>query len=320
MGEQINGEPLPRQHAADPDEINLLEYIYALVKNKWLIIGATVLGLAGGYGAAKVKGPTWVAEVVIAPKEAENQKTPNLSSLGAFGGLVASQLSMGGNASLDKIQVLLGSRGFNARMIETYNLLPMIYRYQWPETYTQEWDSVANDWKKTFRKPELLRLGGFLKGTFLKQSVKNNLMTITISSKDSALSLLLASSYISFLNDDLKSSIQKDAKENVSYLERQLDIISDPLLREKIQALIADEIEKTMLVSKEAFRVVDPVFLQQGFGEKKLYPMVLSAGTFFIMLLFVIGRYAFSSAAKTKEDELLIKKIWNEVLIFGKKT
>ena len=108
----------------DPDEINLLEYIYALVKNKWLIIGLTVAGFAGGYFLALLKGPTWVADAVIAPKEAENQKQPNLSSFGAFGGLVANQLNIGGNASLDKIELLLDSRDFNARLIERYNLLP----------------------------------------------------------------------------------------------------------------------------------------------------------------------------------------------------
>jgi len=52
----------------DPDEINLLEYLYALVKHKWWIIGATVLGLAIGHIAAVIKGPVYKAEVTVAPK------------------------------------------------------------------------------------------------------------------------------------------------------------------------------------------------------------------------------------------------------------
>ena len=51
--------PIP---STDPDEINLLEYIYVLVKNKWWIIGLTIAGLVIGYIAALIKGPTWVAE------------------------------------------------------------------------------------------------------------------------------------------------------------------------------------------------------------------------------------------------------------------
>jgi hypothetical protein len=313
MSELKAGDTVQIRHETDPDEINLLEYIYALVKNKWLIIGATVLGLVGGYVAAKVKGPTWVAEVVIAPKEAETQKTPNLSSLGAFGGLVASQLSMGGNASLDKIEVLLGSRDFNARLIEKYNLLPDLYRYQWPKVFANEWDSTANDWKKSFRMPEPLGMGSILKSKFIK------LMTIEISSRDSAWSFNLAKQYLVFLNDDIKSTVQRNAKENVDYLEHQLINIGDPLLREKIQALIADEIEKTMVVSKEAFRVVDPVFLQEKFKEKKLYPMVFGAGLFFMVVLLVVFGHAFSTAQKTEEDRLLIAKIMKSLFVFGKK-
>ncbi|MBN1308635.1 MAG: hypothetical protein JXA18_11995, partial [Chitinispirillaceae bacterium] len=186
----------------DPDEINLLEYLYALVKNKWLIIGVTLFGLIGGYVAALVKGPTWSAEAVIAPKEDETKKTPNLSSFGAFGGLVASQLNIGGNASLEKIEMILDSRDFSARFIEKYNLLPSLYRYQWPKIYAEEWDSAGGKWKSTFKKPEPLGMGDFFKGTFVKKKLNdNNTMTLEIRSRDSTLSLQLAGTIVEFLDE-----------------------------------------------------------------------------------------------------------------------
>lgn len=294
----------------DPDEINLLEYIYALVKNKWLIIGLTLLGLVGGYVLALVKGPTWVAEAVIAPKETENQKTPSLSSFGAFGGLVASQLNIGGNASLDKIELLLDSRDFNARFIRKYDLLPTLFQYKWPKVYAKEWDSSGGKWKSTFKPPEPLDMGSFFKGTFVKKELnKNNTMTIKVPSRDSALSLHLAEMIVEFLDEDIKSSVRNDARESVDFLEKQLITIADPLLREKIQSLIADEIEKTMVVSKEAFKVIDPVYLTNRFKEKKLYPMVFGAGLFFLSVIIIIFIHAFASAEKTEEDRLLIEKI-----------
>jgi len=312
-------ETTPPQTAHDPDEINLLEYIYAIVKNKWWIIGATVLGIAGGYIAAMVKGPTWVAEVVIAPKEAETQKAPNLSSFGAFSGLVASQLNIGGDASLDKIDRLLSSRDFSARMITRYNLLPAIFQYQWPKVYTQFWDSSANDWKKTFNKPELLSIGSYLKGTFLKKEIKEKIMTIAINSRDSALSLKLAQGYVSFLDEDIKSSVRSDAKGNVDFLENQIVTVADPLLREKIQTLIADEIEKTMVVSKEAFKVVDPVYLQRMFKEKKIYPIVFGTGMFFCTVILVIFIHVLVSVENTEENRGYIEKIQRGLLPKRKK-
>ncbi len=303
----------------DPDEINLLEYIYALVKNKWLIFGFTILGLIGGYIIALVKGPTWVAETVIAPKETESQKTSSFAGLGALGGFVASQLNLAGNASLEKIDIILDSREFGAKLIERYGLLPSIYKHQWPKEYKKYWDSTNNNWKADFIQPKPLETGDFIKSKYLKKTLnKNNTMTIYIKTSDSLFSLELGKQYIEYLNEFIKSSVQKEARENVSYLERQLLAISDPLLREKIQGLIANEIEKEMVVSKEAFKIVDPVFLSKQFKEKKLYPLVLGFGLFFLATMLVVFGHAFTSAPQTAEDQELIRKIKKEIM-WGKK-
>jgi uncharacterized protein involved in exopolysaccharide biosynthesis len=130
-------QPTQTSPQSNPDEINLLEYIYALVKHKWLIIGLTFFGLVSGYVAAQIKRPTWVAKAVIAPREAESQKMPSFSGLGALGGIVASQLNLGGNASLDKIDLILDSREFGAKLIDHYSLLPTIYKHQRPKVYAK---------------------------------------------------------------------------------------------------------------------------------------------------------------------------------------
>ena len=299
----------------DPDEINLLEYIYVLVKNKWWIIGVAILGLVAGYITALVKGPTWVAEVMIAPHETESQKTPNLAGLGALGGLVASQLNFGGNASLDKIDLILDSREFGAKLIDRYSLLPIIYKFQWPKIYQKSWDFSGNTWKADFIQPKPLDMGSFIKSKIKKTTNKNNTMTLMIKSRDSTFTLNLANDYIEYLNEFIKSNVQTEARENVSYLEKQLIAISDPLLREKIQGLIANEIEKEMVVSKEAFKIVDPVYLSKTFKEKKLYPMVFCFGLFFMACLIVVFIQAFSSSDKTEEDKRLIEKIKKELML-----
>lgn len=302
------------QRLKNSDEINLLEYIYVLVKHRWWIIGATVFGIVAGVVLAKLKGPTWVAEVVIAPKETETQKTPNLSSLGAFGGMVASQLSFGGNPGLDKMDRLLESRDFNARLIEKYDLLPELYRCEWPKLYAENWDSSANTWRNSFKKPQPLKVGKFLKNTFLKKNIKDNCMTLEVSSHDSAFSYTLASCYVEFLDKDIKERVRKDAKENVVYLEKQLAATGDPLTREKIQTLIADEIEKMMMVSNEAFSIVDPVYLQSKFREKRVYPILFGSVMFFFVAFVVVAGHTLFSSDKTEEDKRLIKMIVNELL------
>jgi len=297
----------------DSDEINLLEYIYVLVKNKWWIIGATVLGLVLGYVAAIKKGPTWISEAVISSKESDNQKTPNLSGLGAFGGMVASQLNIAGSPGLDKIDLILDSRKFNSEVIEKYNLLPLIYKVSWPKTYKVFFDTVKNEWASDFVKPNLLRVGGHVKKEYLKKETsKNNTMTIQFESSDSLFSDSLLGLYLIYLNDYIKKSVQTDANENVKYLETQLITASDPLLREKLQGMIANEMEKTMLVSKEAFKIVDPKLTLKSYKEKKLFPVIFSLGMIVMISLLLIIKHALVNIQKTDDDRKLIADIKKE--------
>mgnify|MGYP006300475671 CR=1 FL=1 len=292
----------------DPDEINLLEYAYVLVHHKWWIVGAVLVGLVGGYLAALIKGPSWVSEAVIAPRETESQKTPSFSGFGALGGVVASQLNMGGNASLEKIERILNTRKFNSDLVFKNDMLPDYYRVANPEVYEEMYDSVSGKWDEEFEIKDSLAIGGGVRG-FLEKETEGNAMTLTVSSVDSAFSEELLSTCLTHLNNYIKTSVQTEAKDNVAYLEAQLLGISDPLLREKLQGLIANEVEKMMVVSKEAFQIVDPVFLSKKFREKKLYPLVFAFGFCFLVVLGLIFGHALTSSDKTDEDRKLIDAI-----------
>ena len=288
---------------SDPDEINILEYIYVLVKNKWWIIGFALLGLVSGYLLALIKVPTFKAEAIIAAKENENKSAPNLSGLGAFGGLVASQLNIGGNPGLDKIDLILGSRKFNAELVEKYGLLPQVIKNLYPKVYKTWYDTVKNEWKEGFEKPNLLAIGAAVSSSILKRELNNNnTMTIMVNSKDSTFADTLLSKCLQYLNIYIKDMVLREARENVSYLDKQLEIVADPLLREKLQGLIANEIEKEMLVSKEAFRVVDPAFRLKDYKIKKVFPILLSICFSFLTILTVIFLHAVSNVPKSQKD------------------
>ena len=299
----------------NPDEINLLEYFYVLVKHKKLIIGIMLAGLVLGVIAALIMGPSWVAEAVIAPKETESSNTSPLAGLGVLGGLVASQLNLGGNASLDKIDLILDSREFGAKLIEKYSFLPVIYRYQWPRLFKKYWDPSQNNWKPTFDQPKPLDMGSYIKTKYLKKvkDTKMNTLVLNVRSKDSAFTINLATMYVDYLNDYIKTDIRNEAKENVAYLDSQLVKVMDPLLREKILGLIANEIEKEMVVSKEAFKVVDPVYLEKKFKAIKLYPIAFGACLFLITAIILFILHAFSSATKNERDNVLMTNIKKEM-------
>lgn len=292
---------------SDPDEINLLEYFYVLIKNKWLIVFLTILGFIGGYVVALIIGPKYVSDTVIAPRESESVRTPDMSGLGMFGGMVASQLNIGGNASLEKIDLILDSRKFNAEVVEEKRLAPLVF----PE----QWDSVNNKWLNDFEVPKPVNVGGYIKTEFLDKEInKNKTMNITIEHEDSLTSHKLLTSYLEYLDAFIREDVQKDAKENRDYLENQLISVTDPLLRAKIQELIAKEVEKMMVVSKEAFKIVDPVFTYKSFKEKKLFPLVFAFGLFFLTVIYIVFKHAFLSGDKTEGDKILMGDIKREIV------
>lgn len=319
QSQQVNLPPqkdmgFSSQPKSTHDEINLLEFIYVLLKNKWWITGAIFLGLILGYTAAVIKGPTWVSEAVISAKESDNSSSSSLSGLGMLGGMVASQLNIAGNPGLDKIELILDSRKFNSEVIDSFGLLPLIYKNSWPKVYRESYDSVKNSWSEKFVMPNLLKTGRHLKDNYLVKMInKNRTMNLSFESKDSLFSDTLLFSYLSYLNYYIQTSVQNEAHENVKYLENQLITISDPLLREKLQSMIASELEKTMLVSGEAFKIIDPKLISRRFKEKLLYPLLAASGFLFVSSFLVIFSYILTSKLKSKEDKEWIEKVKNEL-------
>jgi|TergutMp193P3_1026864.scaffolds.fasta_scaffold47955_2 hypothetical protein len=300
------------------DEINLLELLYVLVKYKTVIIIFSVLGFAGGHFAAKQKGPVYTANAVLVAKEAEGARSSNLSSaLGAFGGFgLAGGLNMMGNPGIGKLELYLGSREFNAELIEKYDLLPEMFKFapkrQTSKVYEQYYDTINGKWLESFTLPTPVQMAGFLMGAYIKNETdaKKGILTVSVKSRDSTFSYKVLSNCIEHLDYYIKRDVQNDAKNNVDYLESQLFTIADPLLREKIQGMIASEIEKAMVVSREAFKVIDKPFCQVGFKEKRLYPTAGALGMFFMACALVIFFHQIFGAGNTNPES----KRWADMI------
>jgi hypothetical protein len=129
---------------------------------------------------------------------------------------------------------------------------------------------------------------------------------------------MLLSSCVEYLNQYIREDIQHSAGANVKYLDSRLINVADPLLREKVQSLIASEIEKMMVVSKEAFQVVDPVATGRSFKHKKLYPIALGFGLFMLSVLWVVFAHAFAGAEKLPEDRQYLDGIKRELRLWGR--
>jgi len=300
------------------DEINLLELFYVLVKYKTIIIILCAIGFTGGIIAARMKGPTFTAQAVLTAKESDGGRIPNLGALGAFGGLAG--LNIASNPGLDRIQLLLNSREFNAEFIEKYDLTTGIYantKARWiQKTYKNFYDTTSGKWNEevTLARPD--QLAGVLSGVLFNKNIspKEGTLELTVTSRDSLFSYTTLAACLEYLNHYIRTSVQTDAKENVNYLEMQLSSIYDPLLREKLQEKIASEIEKMMIVSKEAFRVLDRPFCYKHHKEKKMYPILGAFAMFFASSgLLIFLHYILGAGNTNSESRKWIDKIRKEI-------
>jgi hypothetical protein len=160
-------------------------------------------------------------------------------------------------------------------------------------------------------------MGGFIKTKYIKKNKdpKKNVIILSIRSKDSTFTSILGTVYLDYLNEYIRTKVQTEAKENVTYLDSQLVNIADPLLRTKILGLLANEIEKKMIVSREAFKVADPMYQHKIFKEKRFFPSLFGIGLFFLSSLIIVLIHAVTSSDRTEEDRQLLEKIKREVYL-----
>lgn len=291
----------------DENEINLLEYFYVLVKYKWLLLFVMICGGVGGHFIALEVGPTYVADTVIAPKPNKEKSMPSsLSGLGLLSGVV-SGLNFGGGTSLDQIYKTLESRSFKGKLVNDRKLTPLILH--------KHIDSTGG-WKDGVKIPDSRIVGAIFSNENLEYEIAKNMMTLTVSHPDSLASIKLLNETVSFLDIYIRNKIQHEANKNRVYLEKQLIAISDPLLQTKIQELIAQEVEQMMMVSNEAFDIVDSVFVVKTFREKRVYPFVGAVGLLFLFVVIILLTYIVKKYSKNETDQYYMTKIKQEILRF----
>lgn len=256
------------------DEIDLVRIILVLWESrKWMLACMSFVILAGG-AYALFAPAVYSANAAISLKEKDDGDGASrvLAQLGSVGGAVASQLGVG-QTNLDQVALILKGHELAKSVIVEHGLLPVLY--------PDKWDAKAGRWKtKNPKHVPTLALGvKFLQDEVLNVSTdaKKGVIIIKADIYDSTLSKSIVDYYLAGLNERMRSDITRDAEANRRYLEQQLNGLMDPILREKVQSMIAYEIEKAMLASSNAFNVVEgPVVPLKRTSPRRLLILSLS--------------------------------------------
>lgn len=238
-----------RNSETQAEPVNIASQIRMAWQHRNWIMGGTALFTLIGLVYAFTAPSVFQSSATISLKETQGGGTASsvLSQLGGFGGMVAAQLGKA-NTNLDKLEVILTGEELALNVIESNNLLPVLF--------PKAWDSAKSAWKG--KPPRLRDAADVLMHEVLSVSVERikHMMVIRTTSHDPELSKKLVEYYLAALNRKLQEDARLESSTNRAFLESQLNNTSDPIIREKILTLIAMEIEKEMLVGSQAIEIL----------------------------------------------------------------
>ena len=285
----------------------MLDYFIVLFKHKWLIIGLVLLaGLAAVFFSLRMTN-IYRSEATIVPRQEEKSATPpSIAILRGLGGMAEELAGLGSGGSLDKFQVVLKSRFLSQRIVDKYKLMPRLFE--------EDWDSEKKAWlinpAPTFQ-DAYRSLMGMLN---VSRDRKSEVMTIKFDHKDPHFAKEMADHYLTELSETLREETLKDAKENQRFLRRQLEQTPDTLMKEKISAMLAREIEKEIFARAQtyySFQVLDPPFVPD--LDKKVKPRralicILSVTVAFFVAVFLAFFLEYIHNVRAREDRTKSKE------------
>jgi len=281
------------------DEINLLDLLLVLLKRKWLIVGIVFLaGVASVVYSLRLTN-IYRSEASIVPRQ--EGKSGSASTLSALRGLEAMSgglVELGGGGSAEKFEVVLKSRALSRRIVGTYDLMPRLFE--------KVWDAERKSWLKnpppTFQDAYKSLMGMLT----VSKDRKTEVLKVQFDHKDPKFAKEMVDRYLKELSESLREETLKDAEENQRFFQAQIERTPDVLLRDKIYALLAREIEKETFARAQkfySFQVLDPPIvpdLNKRVSPKRSQICILSVVVAFFIAVFLAFFLEYLNRLKTE--------------------
>lgn len=250
------------------DEINLLDYINVLARRKKLVFIIVAVAVIATGIISLLSPKIYEAKSVIIPSSQPKEQ----SGMGA----IASQFGISANqtSSVSEVVALLKSNILMEKVIQKYNLLPVFFS----KTELAEMSDESKTWNAIRYLNRIFRVN---------HNQREGIIELTAEFRDPKTSADIINNILTELTDYMSSEAKRVAETNRKYLESLIDKNSDPLIRQKIYSLIAQQIETSMMAEvKEdfAFKVLDPPRVP----DRKIKPKISSN----IILSFILSLFA----------------------------
>lgn len=238
------------QEEYSEDEINLLDYWQVIWKRKVLIISVIFITTLVSTILSLYKIDIYQAKALISPIS-EEKGGGGLSLLSQqFGGIAG--IALPASTSSREIMNLLNSNMIREKMIEKYNLLPVLFSKNWDKEKKEWIDKAPTMWKG------IRSLNSIIKVT---NNIKENTISVSADFHDPEITVVLVDDILSTLSEHMSNESKKSALIKRRYLEDQLRSTSDPIIRQKIYNLISQQVETAMMSEMNeyfTYKIIDP--------------------------------------------------------------
>lgn len=287
-------------HPLPPEEksgIDLLHFLIVMVKHKRLILGMVFFAGFLAVNSSLSQQNIYRSEATIAPRKARGG-TSAYSAFGALGGFVYNQVGLSSGGNIERIETVLNSRELTIRVIEEYQLMPVIFpkkggNIQKRSPLSILLSSINSSSRNEDSGPRRTVQDAYqkMRGSF-SVSADNQKQTIKLgyTHPDPSTAQQIVSYYLTELSETLRGEVLEEAAENKRFMREQINQTNDILLKEKLYTMLASEIEKETFARAQtyySFIVLDPPIVPD--RNKKVAP---SRARFCLVAMFAAFSFA----------------------------
>ncbi|GGF62793.1 hypothetical protein [Alteromonas lipolytica] len=309
-------QPLPTQ--AMPfgvdDDVDLIEYLNAILRFKYRIVLCAVLVAGVVFGLSLMVENRYMSTAVVALniKEKPGGVSPKEYRASDALGLLEHDFIIEGAHSneQDRLLARMRSMKFSQTFIQENQLLPYIFHKQW--------DSALQQWKGEF-KPDLREAGmtfmTTLRGVELDEAT--GLLRINFTTRDPALSATLANTFVARFNQYIRDAEASELEARREYLTQRLNEVDNIELHKSIYRLMETQLAAESLLyarTEYPLELIQPAFpaLYKTYPLRKKWAVMAMLATIMLGIMIAIGSVLFGkirqavSAYQVKQVEDLL--------------
>lgn len=227
-------------------QIDLLEYVNALIKHKYTILIVAIFAAILVFGLSLLIENKYTAHTLVAinineePGGVEPDKRNSSYTLGLLENDFILDSTQSRTNETKRMLATLKSHAFVTTFINEENLLPYIFK--------DHWDPATETWKEDFT-PDL-RWANFNFASIysFERNEESGLLSIFITTNDPNLSATLANKIVESFNRYTKLKQVKLIEERQAYLNKRLEEIDNIQLHRSIYRMIESQIGAESLI------------------------------------------------------------------------